>query len=93
MFTATLLALNTLHFAHTVVTINSDYLHKSINRLLYIMATVSVYSRSELGLEMLFRFIAGFRRIEVPLVNPRGPCLWEWGIPRGLTGACREVRF
>jgi hypothetical protein len=65
VFTATLLTLKTLHFAHTVVTINSDYLHKSANSLLFIMATVSVYWRSELEFEMLFRFISGFGGLKV----------------------------
>jgi len=64
VFTATLLTLKTLHFVHTVVTINSDYLHKSTNSLLFIVATVSVSWRSELEFEMLFRFISGFRGIK-----------------------------
>ena len=50
VFTATLLAVKALHFGHTFVTINSDYLHKSTNSMLctHIMATVSVYWRPEL---------------------------------------------
>jgi hypothetical protein len=53
VFTGTLLALKALHFAHTVVTINSDYLHKSTNSLLFIVATVSVCWRSELELNVV----------------------------------------
>jgi hypothetical protein len=55
VFTATLLALNALRFAdRAVVTINSDYLHKSTNSVLYIMATVSVYWRRNWNFKSCF---------------------------------------